>query len=60
MLLETDAPWLSPYKDAAKLHLNNVPWNISESAKVIGKIKGIGAEEVLRITESNARKAFGI
>ena len=56
MLLETDSPWLDP----ASLELTNRPWKIAESAKVIAEIKDITAQEVLKKTEENAKKIFGL
>jgi len=68
MLLETDAPFLSPYKYLeAKGELGllggwdpkrNYPWNIALSARKIAEMRGIGQEEVLRQTVINAKKAF--
>lgn len=56
LLLETDAPWLHPFEREGK----NYPWNIIESAKIVGEIKDMKAEEILRITEANAVKVFGL
>lgn len=56
LLLETDAPWLHPYQREE----NNYPWNIAESAKIIGEIKEMKPEEILRTTEANAAKVFGL
>lgn len=56
ILLETDSPWLHP----TSREMINRPWMIEESAKVIAEIKGVSKEEVLRITEENARRVFGL
>ncbi len=56
MLLETDAPWCSPFGN----EINNVPWNIHESAKKIAEILDMTKEDVLKRTEENARKAYGV
>ena len=61
MLLETDAPWCHPKPDVGKeKELNNVPWNITYTAELIGRLTDRTKEEVLNITEKNAMKAFGI
>lgn len=56
ILLETDSPWLDP--DSPKT-LTNRPWKIEKSAKIIGQIKNIKPEEVLKITTQNAINFFG-
>lgn len=56
MLLETDSPWLHP----TSREMNNRPWLIEESAKVIAGIKGTTKDEVLKITEENAKRVFGL
>ncbi len=56
MLLETDAPWLHP----TSREMINRPWLIEESAKAIAGIKGITKDEVLKMTEGNARGVFGL
>lgn len=55
LLLETDAPWLSPNRGE-----KNYPWNIRCSAEKISKLKGIPAEQVLEIAWENARRVFGL
>ena len=60
MLLETDSPWLDPDNTENKDELTNKPWKIEKSAETIAKEKKIPKEDVLRITEENARKAFSI
>ncbi|MDI6721197.1 MAG: TatD family hydrolase [Candidatus Aenigmarchaeota archaeon] len=55
ILLETDAPWCTPFSEGT-----NVPWNIHESAKKIGEILSLTKEEVLVQTEENTKKAYGL
>jgi len=55
MTLETDAPFLSPHKPE-----RNYPWNVAISAKKIAEIKGVGVEEVLKTTDENAIRVFGL
>jgi len=56
MLLETDAPWLDP--DSRELI--NRPWKIERSAEIIAEKLGVSKDEVLRKTEENAKRFFGI
>ncbi|MHA1729897.1 MAG: TatD family hydrolase [Promethearchaeota archaeon] len=56
MMLETDAPFLSPIK-SEKL---NEPKNIAISAKYIAELKGIKVEELAEITTKNALEFFSI
>jgi TatD DNase family protein len=69
MLLETDAPFLSPYnylKAKGQEGLlkegfdpqKNYPWNIAFSAQKIAEIKGATAEDVIAKTSENAKKIF--
>ncbi len=67
LLLETDSPWLSPFRNNPKLvpekgfdSANNYPWNIKLSAAKIAEIKGLAAEEVLNAAGRNARRVFGL
>ena len=60
MLLETDAPWLDPDSSVDNIKLNNRPWKIAKSAEVIASVKNVPKEDVLKITEANARKLFNI
>lgn len=55
VLLETDAPWLSPNKPEP-----NYPWNIKASAGKIAKIKGVTREDVLEIAKRNAIRLFSL
>jgi len=71
MTLETDAPFLSPYKymqakgavgrlkpgfDPEK----NYPWNIQFSAEKIAELKGVDTADVIAKTSANARLVFGL
>ena len=69
--LETDAPFLSPYKylkDKGAEHLikpgfdpkRNYPWNVKLSAEKIAEIKKADVAEVLSKTAENAKRVFGL
>jgi TatD DNase family protein len=69
MTLETDSPFLSPYKfadNSGKAELarsgfdpaRNYPWNVKLSAAKIAEIKKVDAAEVLEKTAENAEKIF--
>ncbi|MHA2067909.1 MAG: TatD family hydrolase [Candidatus Thorarchaeota archaeon] len=67
LLLETDSPFLSPFKQNKKLAdtsgfdpQRNHPWNIKLSAQKIAEIRNLPTEEVLSETERNAKRVFGI
>lgn len=55
VLLETDAPWLSPNKPEP-----NYPWNIKLSAEKIAEIKGVSRGEVLERAKENAIGFFNL
>lgn len=57
LLLETDAPYLSPVPFRGK---RNDSSNILYTATRIAEIKGIGVQELLDITSENARKLYEI
>lgn len=57
LLLETDAPFLPPEGYRGK---RNEPWSVRILAQEIAKLKGIGAEEVARVTTDNAKKFFNL
>ena len=57
VLLETDSPYLPPHPHRGE---RNEPAFIPLIAVKVGEIWGISAEEVGRITTSNARRLFGI
>ena len=57
LLIETDAPYLTPHPYRGKL---NEPKYIPFVAKEMAKIKNISEEEVACITYDNACELFGI
>ncbi len=57
ILLETDSPYLAPVPYRGK---RNSSLNLPLVAKEIAQIKGIDYDEVVAVTEKNAKKLFGI
>lgn len=57
LLLETDAPYLSPVPFRGK---RNDSSNIIYTATKIAEIKGISVQQLLDITADNARRLYGI
>ncbi|MBO4458646.1 MAG: TatD family hydrolase [Butyrivibrio sp.] len=57
ILLETDSPYLSPEPYRGK---RNSSLNLPYVVKEISNIKGISEEDVIRITEENAMRMYGI
>lgn len=65
LLLETDGPFVKPIKPE---HITKKKWERARNtsmilptiASKIAEIKGITAEEVMRITEENTKRVFGI
>lgn len=55
LMLETDAPFLSPEGFRGR---RNEPQQVALLAEEVAKIKGIGVEEVARITTGNAKNFF--
>ena len=55
MLLETDSPYLHPYRQG-----RNEPANVWESARKISEIKGIELKELNNIINKNTWKAFKV
>ena len=55
LLLETDSPYLSPVPHRGK---RNSSLNLPLIAEEIARIKGMKYEEVVEITENNAKKLF--
>ena len=55
IVLETDAPYLTPHPFRGKL---NAPYYIPLVAEEIASLKGITQEEVARVTTSNANQLF--
>jgi len=57
LVLETDCPFLPPQSHRGE---RNEPAYIAETARELAMIKGIGLEEVAKLTSDNARAVFGI
>ena len=57
IVLETDCPYLAPEPNRGK---RNSSLNLPYVAKQIAQLKGMTAEEVVEITDLNARKFYGI
>lgn len=57
ILLETDCPYLAPEPYRGK---RNTSLNLPYTAREIARLKGMEYEEVVEITNQNARKLFGI
>lgn len=57
LVLETDCPYLSPVPNRGK---RNSSLNLPYVVEAIGQIKGISAEEVITMTNRNARKLYRI
>lgn len=55
IVLETDCPYLSPEPNRGK---RNSSLNIPYIAKQIAALKGLEYEEVVEITNANARKIY--
>jgi TatD DNase family protein len=55
LLVETDAPWLAP---AAQRGKRNEPALVTETARVLADVAGVGAEEVATATTSNFYRLF--
>lgn len=71
MTLETDSPFLSPFKRMEAVPGvmepkpgfdpgRNCPWNVAFSAAKIAGLKGAEASEVMGETSRNARRIFGL
>jgi TatD DNase family protein len=57
LLIETDAPYLAPVPHRGR---RNEPAFVVETAKMIAQLKGIGIDELGRITSENYCRLFGI
>ena len=57
ILLETDSPYLSPEPNRGK---RNSSLNIPYIAQKIAEIKGMSYDEVVAVTEENARRMYHI
>ncbi len=56
-MLETDSPYLSPEPHRGE---RNSSQNLPYVAEAIAELKGISCEEVVEVTEKNAKKLFGL
>lgn len=57
LLVETDSPYLTPMPQR---YGTNYPKNVALVAKRLAEIKGVSYEEIVRITNENAKRVFGI
>lgn len=57
MLLETDAPYLTPHPNRGK---RNEPSYVVHTARKVAEIKGLSFENVASVTSQNTRSLFGI
>lgn len=57
LVLETDCPYLAPEPNRGK---RNSSLNLPYVAEEIARLKGLTYEEVVSITEQNARKLYGL
>lgn len=57
LVLETDAPYLTPEPDRGKRNDSHYLWAVAEE---IARLKGMDREEVARITWENGKQMYGI
>ena len=57
LLLETDCPYMAPEPHRGQRNDSSL---IIHVAEVLGQVKGLPVQEVLRITNENAKRLFGI
>ena len=57
LLLETDCPYMAPPPYRGERSDSSM---IAETAKVMAEVKGVSVEEIIRITNENACRLFGI
>lgn len=57
IVLETDCPYMAPVPLRGS---RNEPGNLPYVVKEMAEIKGISEEEVIRVTEENAKRVYGI
>lgn len=55
LLVETDAPYLAPVPFRGK---RNEPGYVAHTARVLGEVHGLGAEEIAALTTANFRRLF--
>jgi TatD DNase family protein len=58
MLIETDAPYLSP--EPVRRMKTNEPANVAYVAAFLSALRGMPLEEFARITTAGARRFFGL
>ena len=57
LLLETDSPYLTPVPNRGR---RNSSLNIPYVVEKIAQLKNVSGEEVIAVTNENARRLFGI
>ena len=57
LLLETDSPYLAPVPHRGEM---NIPSYVELTAREIASLRGISFDEIVRITNENAKRVFGI
>ena len=57
LVLETDAPYLTPEPDRGKRNDSHYLWAVAEE---IARLKGMDREEVVRMTWENGKRMYGI
>jgi len=57
LLIETDAPYLAPQTHRGK---QNEPSFIGETARILAELKHVPFEQLIQITQNNAKKLFQI
>lgn len=57
LVMETDAPYLTPEPDRGKRNDSHYLWAVAEE---IGRLKGMNREEVARITWENGKRMYGL
>jgi TatD DNase family protein len=57
VMLETDAPFLSPVPDRGK---RNTPAWVARTAAVLAEVRGWDEERTAEVTTANTRRAFGL
>ncbi len=57
IMLETDAPYLSPHPGRGK---RNEPWRVELVAEKVADLKGVSVSDVVKVTDENADKLFNI
>ncbi len=57
ILVETDSPYLTPEPFRGK---RNEPCYVEYVAKMVAEVKGVSYDEIIKITNENTKKAFGM